>query len=264
LKKRLRNGSRIPRAAPNGKNGRPSLNPSAEQRQDVEMLIGAGLTHTDVCQFLGGISTATLYKTFPREVASGVAKLKAKAVDAQVRNLNAKDGWLSQRASEFILARRFKWSERTESANLNANFDANDSPSLLEKMADFMADEERRHPGISALRERHQREIAEFEKRVSKMTPPAEPGPEPQEPQERAPRPPLALPPPPRYRERHRTPPTGSHDAIEGELLPAEDDAPPRGVLSFKKRSALDEVEEIEAETSAAFRPGRNGGNGEL
>ncbi|MHC2251022.1 hypothetical protein ACVILK_000714 [Bradyrhizobium embrapense] len=59
--------------------GRPAFKPTKAQRTKVEEWIACGMSQ-DECARVLGISTPTLAKSFPDEIATGVAKKRAEVV----------------------------------------------------------------------------------------------------------------------------------------------------------------------------------------
>ena len=63
--------------------GRPAFEPTAEQRQNVEIAVGLGIPQTDICLMVRGpkgkpISLATLEKHFRKEIDTGATNLRTR------------------------------------------------------------------------------------------------------------------------------------------------------------------------------------------
>jgi hypothetical protein len=74
-----------------GKKGMPAFEPTDDQRKQVELLVGLGLTYVEIATVIinprtnRGISTTTLQQRFEKELAEGQAKVKARVVGSLVQ-----------------------------------------------------------------------------------------------------------------------------------------------------------------------------------
>ena len=73
------------------KGGRPAFRPTGEQRENVEAMVGFGLTYKEIAVLIHnpqtgiGISTNTLERHFRKELDCGRAKVKAKVIGSLVK-----------------------------------------------------------------------------------------------------------------------------------------------------------------------------------
>lgn len=92
--------------------------PTDEQRKQVEILVGLGLTYDEIASVIisprtkTGISKMTLQKYFPVEIAAGAGPVKARIVTSLVKR--AEDHAHPQGAASamFIMKCRFGWKEK--------------------------------------------------------------------------------------------------------------------------------------------------------
>lgn len=114
------------------KGGRPPHAPTAEQRKQVEALVGYGIPEAEICKMVG-ITENTLRKHYREEIDTGTAKANAKVAQSLYKKATG-DGSQSVTAAIFWLKTRACWSE-----TLTVNHGATDT--LLEFM--------KRHDGKS-------------------------------------------------------------------------------------------------------------------
>lgn len=80
---------------------RRAFNPTAEQRGNVEAMIGYGIPEADICLLIKNpetgkpIDLTTLRRHFAREIATGVTKLKSLAGNRIVAAMLGRDGGLT-------------------------------------------------------------------------------------------------------------------------------------------------------------------------
>jgi hypothetical protein len=80
---------------------RRAFNPTAEQRGNVEAMIGYGIPEADICLLIKNPETGkpidlkTLRSHFAREIATGVTKLKSLAGNRIVAAMLGRDGGLT-------------------------------------------------------------------------------------------------------------------------------------------------------------------------
>ncbi len=73
------------------KGGRPAFRPTGDQRENVEAMVGFGLTYKEIAVLIHnpqtgiGISTNTLERHFRKELDCGRAKVKAKVIGSLVK-----------------------------------------------------------------------------------------------------------------------------------------------------------------------------------
>ena len=94
--------------------GRPSHQPDAKSRQQVEMLVSYGLTH-DAIGAIIGVHDDTLRKHYAQELAYGKAKVTAQVANALVKKALS-DRADSVNAAKFYLQSQAGWKERSELA----------------------------------------------------------------------------------------------------------------------------------------------------
>ena len=104
------------RAARRGKKrGTPPLEPTPEQRLQVEVLVGLGLTYKEVAYVVvnprtgKGISTRTLQAHFADELEQGQARVKANVVTSLVKKAISKSHPQAAACAMFIAKCRFGW-----------------------------------------------------------------------------------------------------------------------------------------------------------
>lgn len=92
--------------------GRPSHQPDAKSRQQVEMLVSYGLTQ-DAIAAIVGVHDDTLRKHYAQELAYGKAKVTAQVANALVKKALS-DRTDSVNAAKFYLQSQAGWKERSE------------------------------------------------------------------------------------------------------------------------------------------------------
>lgn len=91
------------------KTGRKPFVPTAQQREQVQMLAGFGLRHTDIAKLVG-INVSTLVKYFREELDTGVLKANAMVVQSLFRQATSGK---SPGASIFWTKSRMGWKEQS-------------------------------------------------------------------------------------------------------------------------------------------------------
>lgn len=94
--------------------------PSAEQRQQVELMVGLGLTYEEIAVLTinpstnKGISTATLQQHFADQLATGRAKVKSIVTQSLVKRAIDPSHANGAASAMFILKCQYGWKERHE------------------------------------------------------------------------------------------------------------------------------------------------------
>ena len=92
---------------------RRAFNPTAEQRGNVEAMIGYGIPEADICLLIKNPETGkpidlkTLRRHFAREIATGVTKLKSLAGNRIVAAMLGRDGGLTDELTQAKLLMLF-------------------------------------------------------------------------------------------------------------------------------------------------------------
>jgi hypothetical protein len=92
---------------------RRAFNPTAEQRGNVEAMIGYGIPEADICLLIKNPETGkpidlkTLRSHFAREIATGVTKLKSLAGNRIVAAMLGRDGGLTDELTQAKLLMLF-------------------------------------------------------------------------------------------------------------------------------------------------------------
>jgi hypothetical protein len=92
---------------------RRAFNPTAEQRGNVEAMIGYGIPDADICLLIKNPETGkpidlkTLRRHFAREIATGVTKLKSLAGNRIVAAMLGRDGGLTDELTQAKLLMLF-------------------------------------------------------------------------------------------------------------------------------------------------------------
>lgn len=92
--------------------------PTDEQRQQVELLVGLGLTLEEIATVIinpgtgKGISTDTLQAHFIKELDEGNAKVKAKVIGSLVKRAISHDHPQGAACGMFIAKCRYGWKEK--------------------------------------------------------------------------------------------------------------------------------------------------------
>ena len=98
-----------------GKKGMTSFVPTDEQRQQVEVLVGLGLTYKEAATVIvnprtgKGISATTLQEHFPRELETGLAKIKGAVIQSLVKKAISHNHPQAAVCAMFIAKCRFGW-----------------------------------------------------------------------------------------------------------------------------------------------------------
>jgi len=76
--------------------GRPPFEPTAEQRQNVEIMVGLGIPQTDICLMVRGpkgkpINKRTLEKHFRNEIDTGAASLRTEVGNFMISVIKGTD-----------------------------------------------------------------------------------------------------------------------------------------------------------------------------
>jgi hypothetical protein len=76
--------------------GRPAFEPTAEQRQNVEIAVGLGIPQTDICLMVRGpkgkpINKRTLEKHFRHEIDTGATNLRAQVGNFMISVIKGSD-----------------------------------------------------------------------------------------------------------------------------------------------------------------------------
>ncbi len=101
---------------------RRAFNPTAEQRGNVEAMIGYGIPETEICLLIKNpatgkpINLATFRKYFAEEIATGVPKVKSLVGNRIVASILGRDGGLTDERTRARLAvlfakARMGWTE---------------------------------------------------------------------------------------------------------------------------------------------------------
>ena len=101
---------------------RRAFEPTAEQRDNVELMIGFGIPQTDICRVIKNpesgkpIDEKTLRKHFTQEIATGATKLKALAGQRIAATMLGRAGGIKDPRAEatlliFFAKTRMGWSE---------------------------------------------------------------------------------------------------------------------------------------------------------
>lgn len=90
--------------------GRPPHKPSDKERQQVQLLVAAGLTHDFIARIIG-VSDETLRKHYRDELDLGQAKVVAQVVNSLLKKALG-DGKDSVAAAKFYLERAAGWEAR--------------------------------------------------------------------------------------------------------------------------------------------------------
>src|SRR5215470_18111655 len=76
--------------------GRPPFEPTAEQRQNVEIMVGIGITQLEICRMVRGpngrpINKRTLEKHFRKEIDTGAAQLRSQVGNFMISVIKGAD-----------------------------------------------------------------------------------------------------------------------------------------------------------------------------
>jgi len=89
---------------------RRAFNPTAEQRGNVEAMIGYGIPETEICRLIKNpatgkpINLATFHKYFAAEIATGAPKVKSLVGNRIVASILGRDGGLTDQRARATLA----------------------------------------------------------------------------------------------------------------------------------------------------------------
>ena len=76
--------------------GRPPFEPTPEQRQNVEIMVGIGITQLEICRMVRGpsgrpINKRTLEKHFRKEIDTGAASLRSQVGNFMISVIKGSD-----------------------------------------------------------------------------------------------------------------------------------------------------------------------------
>jgi hypothetical protein len=107
---------------------RAAFVPTAEQRANVTLLIGFGLTEDEICQLVRNpkgrpIDGKTLRKHFADEIAAGLANIKAQVGNRIVATILGREGGLKDERTQallmiFFAKTRMGWKETVVTENV--------------------------------------------------------------------------------------------------------------------------------------------------
>jgi hypothetical protein len=111
--------------------GRPRFAPTDEQRNNVTLLIGFGLTEAEICQLIKNPSTSkpidekTLRRHFSAEIAAGGPSIKAQVGNKILATILGREGGLTDEKSIatlmiFYAKTRMGWKETVVNEHANS------------------------------------------------------------------------------------------------------------------------------------------------